>query len=425
MNQPGGAEHGGGEQHAPGHAAGELEGELVEVAGPHAEALGGPGELVGVGPGAGEQLPADPHERIEVADRLRDEREPGAPQRPRALGRERSPVVGHRPDGPGVARQQAHDGVGQERLARAGGADDAEDPPRLGAQSRPSTAQPTARRRRERYIMKPTRRPYEADPQAVDLEEGHHELLVLRRGRADEGLQGVAAAVDDQDDGQQLAGDAEAEEGQAGLVQDRVREHEHRAHQGLRHDVGREVRPGDEPSAAPHLTRGDDVRAGPQVDRLGAHDAGEGDPVGRRDADHDAGDAAPDEDREEGHEDEVGHALHEVDEPQDDPVDPAAADGGAAPSSRTMRVETSEADRPMRIEIDRPLSVRMSMSRPIQSVPNGLAAEGGRSARSKGSGRAGSCGGSAPPGPSRPSSRRRPWTGRSGTSRAGRRTAGA
>ena len=204
---------------------------------------------------------------------------------------------------------------------------------------------------------------HEADPQAVDLEEGHHELLVLRRGRADEGLQGVAAAVDDQDDGQQrqagrdaeppgargqiahrlrqddadgrqLAGDAEAEEGQAGLVQDRVREHEHRAHQGLRHDVGREVRPGDEPSAAPHLTRGDDVRAGPQVDRLGAHDAGEGDPVGRRDADHDAGDAAPDEDREEGHEDEVGHALHEVDEPQDDPVDPAAADGGAAPQQQ-------------------------------------------------------------------------------------------
>ena len=37
----------------------------------------------------------------------------------------------------------------------------------------------------------------------------------------------------------------------------------------------------------------------------------------------------------------------------------------------------------MRIEIDRPLSVRMSMSRPIQSVPNGLAAEGGRLARSK------------------------------------------
>lgn len=363
MNQPGGAEHGGGEQHAPGHAAGELEGELVEVAGPHAEALGGPGELVGVGPGAGEQLPADPHERIEVADRLRDEREPGAPQRPRALGRERPPVVGHRPDGPGVARQQAHD---EERLARAGGADDAEDPPLLRraveAVDGPADGAPE-----EGAVH------HEADPQAVDLEEGHHELLVLRRGRADEGLQGVAAAVDDQDDGQQrqagqdaeppgargqiahrlrqddadgrqLAGDAEAEEGQAGLVQDRVREHEHRAHQDLRHDVGREVRPGDEPSAAPHLTRGDDVRAGPQVDRLGAHDAGEGDPVGRRDADHDAGDAAPDEDREEDHEDEVGHALHEVDEPQDDPVGPAAADGGAAPSSRTMRVETSEAN---------------------------------------------------------------------------------
>lgn len=107
------------------------------------------------------------------------------------------------------------------------------------------------------------------------------------------------------------------------------------------------------------------------LQNFGANDASEVRPMRNRHANSNAPKAFAERIGNKHEQDDMGHAHHEVDKPTDHSIDLRPQSAAAAPKITAITEDTHAATKPSTTLVERPESVRASMSRPIQSVPNG------------------------------------------------------